>query len=548
MLNATTPRRILDTRPSKGGAGPIQPLGTLVVPVLGRGAVPLSGVAAVTGIITAIPTTGPNSGGYLTVYPSGYPLPTASNVNFSTAAVANQFTCPLGPDGAIKISDGFAVDINLAIDINGWIAEPELTVEPPLIGWDTTPPTDLYTVKAAQILRNACRYAMTTWWTSTAPGLLAASLDYTAVGSNNDALRRLAMQALGLSTAIATGTYDPVDTGVPTAAALARVVQIVDRVISQHMVNHLEGWGAGWQTPMWAALAARAAWFNWGAIPTVLRRQIALVVAFEADHAARTAVRYLRNAAGTILTPGDTGAEEVSWTAEALQVAVVMLPDHPNAPVWRTELCRYSLAAWARPADVSSLTVVNGRTLADWLDGSNVESDGSVDNHARKAPDYASCTYQNLGIVLLAALTGQPAPQAARELLGPVYNAYTGILYTNPPYLAPGGTVYHPTTGAIYWPGGCDWGTSQVLPFALADALALACGYGNATTAAYFLGLHLDAVLAQQARHPDGHTYANTTEYNYPGAEDHTSLLAGLLLQARYLTDHGVVAFTNLPY
>lgn len=544
MLNATTAVRIVDTRPNKitngqPGAGPIQPDAELVVPVLGRGGVPLSGVAAVTGILTAIPTSGPSSGGYMTVYPSGRRRPTASNVNFGSGITANQFTCPVGPDGAIKIYDGSAVNLNLALDLNGWIAQPSLEVTPPA-GVFPTPFASVDVTNAVTVLRNANRYAMGPWWAGPAQTLLAANMNNGV--ANNDAIRRLSMQAFSTATALATAVYDPVDTGVDVLAAAGRVTTMVDRVASQHLANHLDGWGEDWQTAMWAGICGRAAWFLWDAIPDSTRRLVAAMVECEANWAVRYPVKYYRNPAGTIINPGDSGAEEVSWNCEALQVALVMFPNHPNWRVWQAELCRFSLAAWARPSDLTNNTVVNGRTVAQWIAGSNVNQDGTVDNHARPASDYATCTYQNLNIVPLYLLAGWPIPEACRALLGPVYAAHRGVVFTSPPWDAPGGTTYVDLSSDIYYPRPCDWGPGQRIPYLLADAQAWMYGYSSGGAWDY-MQLHMAAQLGLQARHPDGHTYASPAESNYPGTEEHVAQQAAQL----YLSFLGGWVFHNDP-
>lgn len=525
-IQAITPVRILDTRPTKitngqPGAGPLNAGDTRTLQVLGKGAVPLSGVAAIVGNVTVLPGT---SSGYLTIWPAGYQMPTASNVNYpATPAgqpvqpIANQFICGLGPGGAIALYDGFGAGLHVVIDIQGWIAATELDAVGPSVPVSAPFSASADTIKAGQILTNATGYAMTTWWPGPAQTLLASDLGVNA----HDAVRRLAMAALGLSTAYATGlSTDPV--------MLARAIALVDRVATSHVTNTAGGWGESapplHQTPMWAAICARAAWFIWPQLPAATRAAVARMVEHEADYAARRQIHYLRDASGTILTPGDSGCEEVSWWGLALQVAQVMLPTHPHVRIWATEMERFALAAAARPQDVAGLPQITG---------SNVEASGEVVNHSRLASDYATCLlYQLMDAYPLFTLAGRSTPQAMRQLSGPAYGAFTTAAQP----------TYPPNSAAIFYPQGCDWGTGQVLPYALADAQALAYGY-DPGTAGQYLGLHLDAVLAQQARHADGHTYASDAEYNYEGREEHTLQLAGQLWMTRYLHERGLGSF-----
>ena len=69
--------------------------------VTGEGGVPSSGVSAVVLNVTAVT---PTAAGYLTVYPSGTPARTISNLNFSVGQVVpNMTTVALGTDGRLSV-------------------------------------------------------------------------------------------------------------------------------------------------------------------------------------------------------------------------------------------------------------------------------------------------------------------------------------------------------------------------------------------------------------------------------------------------------------
>lgn len=349
------------------------------------------------------------------------------------------------------------------------------------------------------------------------------------------------MTALAASTALTTGAYQPLlGAGYTTHVVAERVNTLLNRTASQHLINRAGGWGGIFQTPLWAALLGRAAWYmwSWPELTAQTKDYVAKIVEYEANFAAQQPLHYYRNPAGTILTPGDSGAEEVSWLAGAMHVGVVMLPSaSPNVSVWERGIVQYALAAWARPADTSNATVVNGRTVAAWINGSNVESNGVVINHSRIASDYSTTLYQNLDGAPLYVLAGRQAPQALRQLLGPVYGAFTSVQFA-------GGLTTYAANGTIYYPEGNEWGTGQVLPYALTDALALTYGFDPGTAATY-LNLHLDAQLGMQTRFTDRHTYANDNEYNYAGREEHAAQLASQLYLALYMRDHALVSWTN---
>ena len=77
---------------------------------------------AIVGNATVVNNTGA-AGGFVTLYPSGAPLPTVSNLNYSPGEVVpNSFTVGLGADGAFNI---YATSgINFIVDITGYYAPP----------------------------------------------------------------------------------------------------------------------------------------------------------------------------------------------------------------------------------------------------------------------------------------------------------------------------------------------------------------------------------------------------------------------------------------
>ena len=125
-FNAVPPARIADTRNPigvpKGKVGKLDGTGTpLVVPVLGVGNVPSSGVAAVSVNVTVANTDAPSYGGYVTVYPCGQTPPNASNLNFTKGKVVpNAVIAPVAADGTICVYVYGQSEV--IVDVNGWFA------------------------------------------------------------------------------------------------------------------------------------------------------------------------------------------------------------------------------------------------------------------------------------------------------------------------------------------------------------------------------------------------------------------------------------------
>ncbi|MDH6577034.1 hypothetical protein [Kitasatospora sp. MAP5-34] len=118
---ATNPGRLVDTRLGVGAAkGAVSGGGSLTVQIAGNnvGSLPANGVTAVALNVTV---TNPQGGGYLTVFPDGTGLPTASNLNYSPGqTVANAVITPVGADGKIKIYNGSWGSADVVVDVVGY--------------------------------------------------------------------------------------------------------------------------------------------------------------------------------------------------------------------------------------------------------------------------------------------------------------------------------------------------------------------------------------------------------------------------------------------
>ncbi len=113
---AVGPARLADTRPDRAVGGfSVLTSNSIRVQIAGRAGVPLNATAAVLNV-TAVNTT---LAGYVSVYPAGTDLPTASNVNIESAGqvIPNLVTVRLGTNGAVDVFTQNAAD--LIVDVNG---------------------------------------------------------------------------------------------------------------------------------------------------------------------------------------------------------------------------------------------------------------------------------------------------------------------------------------------------------------------------------------------------------------------------------------------
>ena len=113
------PGRALDSRTSLGGWGSPLPAGSDAAGSLliaGAGEVPLTATA----VVANITVTDGTAGSFLSVYPTGWPAPTSSAINFAPGeTIANQVTVPVGAGGRWSFR-GAAGTVHVIVDVVGY--------------------------------------------------------------------------------------------------------------------------------------------------------------------------------------------------------------------------------------------------------------------------------------------------------------------------------------------------------------------------------------------------------------------------------------------
>jgi hypothetical protein len=125
-LTPVVPCRLFDTRSGGGvcaGSGAVAkaPLGagkTLKVKVVGAAGVP----AGATAVVVNLTAVGATKNTWVVAWPTGKPMPTASNLNVSgAAATPNLAIVPVGADGTISLYNA-AGSVSLLGDISGYFS------------------------------------------------------------------------------------------------------------------------------------------------------------------------------------------------------------------------------------------------------------------------------------------------------------------------------------------------------------------------------------------------------------------------------------------
>ncbi|HKF75974.1 MAG TPA: fibronectin type III domain-containing protein, partial [Candidatus Dormibacteraeota bacterium] len=121
-FHALNPTRILDTRngTGTGTVAPIGPGATLHLQVAQRGGVPAANVSAVVLNVTVTDTT---AASFLTVFPTGTALPTASSLNWVAGeTVPNLVEVALGAGGQVSLFN-HSGSTDVVVDVEGWVGD-----------------------------------------------------------------------------------------------------------------------------------------------------------------------------------------------------------------------------------------------------------------------------------------------------------------------------------------------------------------------------------------------------------------------------------------
>lgn len=357
-------------------------------------------------------------------------------------------------------------------------------------------------------------------------------------GTDERAVRLPAMAAVAATTALVTGTYDP--RTLSAANATIRTRNLIRTLAARHRANNPDTatrWGNGWQTALWAYYTALAGWLFWDRLDARERDHLAAMLVWEAERLTTGNNLYLIGSGGdqlymtrrdgTVVTPGDSKAEEDNWSAAALSLAASMMPRHPHITRWRHRNAELLLAAAAGPADLTGSATVNGIRLSTWLQGTNIADDGTLQNHARLHPLYMVAFDQSLYQGFVFGLANRPAPRAALHNINRVYAALV-----DKPFPLPGGgtsPIYRENSAEIYYPEGNDWGTHFPFYFGNFDLLVTLTAQDTGITppAAEWERLHNEAQLALMSRFTDGRTYGAAGENTYYGREHRIGAMAG---------------------
>ncbi|SMC59323.1 hypothetical protein [Pedobacter nyackensis] len=414
-------------------------------------------------------------------------------------------------------------------------------------------PRDKVTSAVKAALLNANKFALTSWYHNVKKYQRDSSgyLDLKSKSKVNEYRYRFpAAMAFGVAIAIKTGIYDPSVTGVSLQEAKDKTVSLLRSVAYDHKVNgSRKVWGGDWQAAHWAYYIGYGAWLLWDEFSPDDRSNVIKMLVSEADRFLPSAPLYYKDSTGKVIFKGDSKIEENAWNAELLYLAAVMLPNHAHSNKWLQKAVEYLIAATALPSDIHNARIIHGKPVSKWIQGYNMEEPGFVINHGIIHPQYnALASMINAPIVF--SLAGKLTPEAARFNLDKIYYSVTTHRFSDPPYKAPGGTMYQEGSPEVYYPEGSDWGFGVYDNFANLDVAAFTYGWDNLSKkhkGAYWAKLHINKVLEQQKRFADGHTYIGDKENSYLGREEAIASRMGSAWMTIWLQQQTPAVYNNEP-
>jgi hypothetical protein len=191
-----------------------------------------------------------------------------------------------------------------------------------------------------------------------------------------------------------------------------RVIQSLRYLIATHKSinggNCAQGgqWGQVWQSSMWSTRMGMAAWMVWDELDVAMQNQLRVLITDEAD--------FLLPQVPPHNLDGDTKAEENGWDSNVLSLASAMFPQDERAYLWDEKAKEFMMNTLSVPSDLTNDTMVDGRPIAEWVQGPNLYSDFTSENHYIFHPVYIMVPIGELGnSAVVYAYGDKPVPAAA---------------------------------------------------------------------------------------------------------------------------------------
>jgi hypothetical protein len=252
-------------------------------------------------------------------------------------------------------------------------------------------------------------------------------------------IRPIACTVAGFSFLYRFGNYDQNITGVSRKQLLEDyIIPIMRYMIRTHLTGDLntdEGkkWGNAWQSVHWTCRLAKGAWWIWDSLPVDVQEGIRKVVRFELER--------FYNLEPPARLEHDTASEENAWNSQIFQVAILLMPNDKDVPLWKELLKKWVISSYIRPSDIKSDRIIDGIQLSSFK-GANLYDDYTLENHRIVHPDYMGSFIQTAQLALDYVMRNKKVPDFV------FFN--TREIYENLKWFAL-------PDGGLNYPSGQDW-------------------------------------------------------------------------------------------
>ncbi|MNP95790.1 hypothetical protein D3C85_83500 [compost metagenome] len=297
------------------------------------------------------------------------------------------------------------------------------------------------------------------------------------------------------------GNFDEKVVGTSRELLLSEeLIPLLRYLVRTHKTGDLKtddgkSWGDAWQSAHWTAALGNAAWWSWKGLPEDIKKGVCYVVGHEADR--------IEGRIPPHQVKLDSKSEENAWNSQVLSAALLLMPEDPRCTKWELAVKKWSLSAYLRDADASSIKNVDNIPISKQFTGANIYNDFSLENHDIVHPDYMGAWIMNAGNDLDYLLTGRKTSETFLYNLSNIYNLQKRF------FLPDGGYCY---------PNGQDWALFRNADWMPCHATAVA--RFNDPEALYYLHNAIDTAEKMQARNSNGAIYAPGENF-FPSAQPH---------------------------
>ena len=282
---------------------------------------------------------------------------------------------------------------------------------------------------------------------------------YIVYNIGRDSLQEKAIRpdsAYAYNTAITliTDLYREENTGVDINTAVKRTITWIKSLANAHKNNKPSGypgvgWGNHWQSTMWAGESGAAAWMLWDYLEDKDRENVRIMVESEANSR-----MYKTAPVANANMYNDSKSEELGWDAFVLELACVMMPNHPFYDAWRERAIEYRINMSTRKIDKTNSAVFDGKAVKDWYVGYNVGPEGILGNHGfYPSPSYSTATTEQQMIgALYWAMGDKEIPQANFFNMKKRYETMTKFEWSEPDAFGGTSRTIMNKDGSTWWP------------------------------------------------------------------------------------------------